>query len=73
VQLKLKPDQIDEALAECDDVYIWIDDLFGEMGAYIRVDKGHFMGTLKAESKKGWNIAHDVFLRGDDLWIGGGG
>jgi len=73
VQIRLETSQLEQAFAECDDIYVWVDDLFGEMGAYVRVDKEHFLGTLKAETKKGWRLYYDVILKGADLWIGGGG
>lgn len=73
MQLKLTPEQIKPAIAEADDVYIWVDDLFCELGAYVRVDKEHLLSVLEDEGKKGWRLHYTVILKGADIWIGGGG
>ena len=71
--MKLKPDQLQEAIQEANTIFVWVDDLFGEMGAFLPVEKDAVTGVTQQMAERGWSINDDysLVMKNGDLWIGG--
>ena len=72
MKIELQQDQVVEALRQAKGVYVWHDDLFGEMGCYLQVRSSYFIDLLKQYQQKGFSLEPKVTRDTDttEVWIG---